>query len=74
MTPCMDVSKAKIQSDGILVKFKLRIVVKGYLQNKELVGDTWSPTASMRNLKYFLVDAVKRKAIVHELYFIGAFL
>ena len=39
--PCMDVYKNKIQSDGSLDKFKLRIVVRGYLQNKELVGDTW---------------------------------
>ena len=50
VTPCMDLYKAKIQSDGSLDKLKLRIVVRGYLQNKEIVGDTWSPTASMRNL------------------------
>ena len=70
----MDVYKAKIQSDGSLDKLKLRIVVRGYLQNKEMVGDTWSPTASMRTFKYFLADAAKHKAIVHRLYFIGAFL
>ena len=62
VTPCMDVYKAKIQSDGILDKLKLRIVVRGDLQNKEMVGDTWSPTAYMRNLKYFLVDVSKCKA------------
>ena len=38
-----------------------------------MVGDTWSPTASMRNLKYFLADAAKHKARVHQLDFIGAF-
>ena len=54
VTPCMDVYKAKIQSDGSLDKLKLRIVVGGDFQNKEMVGDTWSPTASMRTLKYFL--------------------
>ena len=43
-----------------LDKLKLRIVVRGYLQNKELVGDTWSPTASMGTLKYFLEDATKK--------------
>ena len=47
LTPWMDVYKSKIQSDGILDKLKLRIVVRGDLKNKELVGDTWSPTASM---------------------------
>ena len=74
VTPCMDIYKAKIQSDGSLDKLKLRIVVIGDLQNKEIVGDTWSPTASMRTLKYFLADAAKHKARVHQIDFIGAFL
>ena len=39
-----------------------------------MIGDTCSPTASMRTLKYFLADAAKHKARVHQLYFIGAFL
>ena len=66
----MDVYKAKIQSDGSLDKLKLRIVVRGDLQNKEMGGDTWSVTASMRNLKYFLSDASKHKSRVHQLDFI----
>ena len=70
----MDVYKEKIQYDGSLNKLKLRILVRGDLQNKEMVGDTWSPTASMRNFKYFLSDVAKHKARVHQLYFIGAFL
>ena len=49
VTLCMDVYKAKIQSDGSLEKLNLRIVVRGDLQNKEMIGDTWSPTASMRH-------------------------
>ena len=49
-------------------------MVRGDLKNKELVGDTWSPTASMRTLKYFLADVTKHKARVHQLYLIGAFL
>ena len=39
-----------------------------------MVGDTWSPTASMKTLKFFLADAAKHKARVHQLDFIGAFL
>ena len=70
----MDVYKAKIKSDGSLDKLKLRIVVRGDLQNKELVGNTWSQTASMRTLKYFFIDATKHKVIVHQLYFIGTLL
>ena len=74
VTQCMDAYKAKIQSDGSLDKLKLRIVVLGDLKNKEMVGDTWSPTAYMRKLTHFLEDAVKHKARVHQLYFIRAFL
>ena len=72
MCSCMDAYKEKIQSDGILDKLKLTIVVRGDLQNKEMVGDTWSPTASMRNLNYFLADAAKHKSRVHQIDFIGA--
>ena len=39
-----------------------------------MVGDTWSPTASMRTLKYLLADTATHKARVHQLYFFGAFL
>ena len=39
-----------------------------------MVGDTWSPTASMRTLKYFVADAAIHKARVHQLDLIGAFL
>ena len=70
----MDVYKTKIQYDGSLDKLRLRILVRGDLQKKELIGDTWSPTASMRTLKDFLEYAAKHKARVHQLYFIEAFL
>ena len=74
VTPCMDVYKTKIQPDGSLDKLKWIIVARGDLQNKKLVGDTCSPTASMRNFKYLLADATKHKSRVCQLYFIGAFL
>ena len=34
VTPCMDAYKYKIQSDVSLDKIKLRILVRGYMQNK----------------------------------------
>ena len=74
ITPSMDVIKAKIQSDGSLDKLKLRILVRGYMQSKELVGENWSPKSSMRTLKYFLAYAVKHKARLHQLDFIEEFL
>ena len=70
----MDVYKYKIKSDWSLDKLELIIVVRGDLQNMELVEDTWSPTASMITQKYFLADATKQKARVHQLDFIGEFL
>ena len=70
----MDVYKAIIQSDGSLEKLRSRIVVRGDLQNKELVGYNSSPTASMRTSKYFLEYESKNKARVHQLYFITIFL
>ena len=50
------------------------ILVRGDLQNKELAGDKWPPTASMRTLKYFLEGSTKNKARVYQFYFIGEFL
>ena len=47
---------------------------RGDLQNKDLILDTWLPTASMRTFKYFLSDTANNKEIVHCLDFIGTFL
>ena len=74
VTPYINIYKAKIYYDGSLDKLKLRIVVRVYLQNKHLIGNTWSHTDSMKTLKYFLEYAVNHKARMHQLFFIGAFL
>ena len=39
-TQCMDIFKSNIQFDGSIDKLKLRILVRGDLQNKEIIGDT----------------------------------
>ena len=54
----------------VLTKIKLRIEVRGYLQNKVLIGYTWSPIASKETLNYFMVDSSKHKEILHQLYLI----
>ena len=72
--PLMYVYKAKIQSDGSLDKLKFIIFVRGALQNKEIIGDTWDPTASISTLKYLLVDVSSHKSRVHQLDFIEVFL
>ena len=73
MTPCMGVYKGKIQYDGSLDKLKLVIVVREDLQTKEIIGDTWYPTASMLTLNFVFADFSKHKARVHQLAFIGSF-
>ena len=54
VNPFMYVYKAKIKYDGSIDKLSFRIVVRGYVQNMNMIGYTWSPTASMSNLKCFL--------------------
>ena len=63
--------QGKTQYDGSLDKLNLIIVVRGEFQNKEIIVDTWYPTASMITLKYFLEDASMHKLRVHQLDFIG---
>ena len=65
----MDLYKAKIQSDGSLDKLNLRLLVRGDLQNKDLIGNNWSSTAFMRNLKYLLAYSVNHKEIENQLDF-----
>ena len=57
----MDVHRSKIQSYGSLDKLKLRIVVRGDIQNKEIIGETWSTPSSISTLKCFILDASKQK-------------
>ena len=46
--------QGKIKSGGSLDKLKLIILVRGDLKNKEIIGDNWDPTESIKTLKYFL--------------------
>jgi hypothetical protein len=50
------------------------MVVRGDLQDKNILEDKWSPTASFQALKMFLAHAARLKILVHQLDFIGAFL
>ena len=40
LTPCVNFYKAKIQLDESLQKLKWEMFIRGYLQNKDLIGDT----------------------------------
>ena len=56
----MDVYKAKIQSDGSLDKIKLRIMVRGDFQNKEMVVDTTKHKERFHQL-YFIGALLRAK-------------
>jgi hypothetical protein len=73
-TPVMETFKVKVKSDGSLDKLKMRLVVRGDLQDKNITEDKWSPTASFHSLKMFLAHAAHIKARVKQLDFVGAFL
>ena len=66
VTPCMDSYKSKIHFYVSLDKLELIISVRGDLQDKELVGYTWSQIVSMRKITYFFADATKHKARFHQ--------
>ena len=66
VTPHMGVYRSKIQYIVIIEKLNLIIVVRGDIHNKGLIGDTLSPTSSMRTLISFLEDAVKHNARVYQ--------
>jgi len=73
-TPVMETFKVKVKSDGSMDKLKMRLVVRGDLQDKNITEDKWSPTASFRSLKMFLAHVSRMKARVKQLDFVGAFL
>ena len=73
-TPCMNIFKAKIQSYGIFDNLKLRHLVRVYLKNKEIIGDTCSLRESMRDIKHFLEYTSNNISRLHQLDCIGEFL
>ena len=74
VTPYIDIYKINIQYDGSLDKLKLITIIRGYFNNKEMIGDTWASTASTITMKYFLANSSRYKEIVHRLNLIGTFL
>ena len=65
--PIMEVNRAKIDSEGMLEKLKTRLVVRGDIMRKHITEDSWSPTAAIRDLKFFLADAARSKAVIWQL-------
>ena len=72
--PAMLIFKAKVTSRGYLDKLKTRYVARGDLQQKSGDPETlWSPCVFARTFKMFVGQAVKRRKVIKQLDFIGAF-
>jgi hypothetical protein len=71
--PAIFVYKAKITSKGYLDKLKARCVARGDLQEKSDPNDIWAPCVFARTSKVFVSQAAKRKRIIKQLDFVGAF-
>ena len=50
------------------------IVIRGDLQNKEIIGYTWYPTEPMMTLNCLLAYSSKHKSRVLQVYLIGSYL
>ena len=72
---CKWVFKKKLKTDGSVDKYKARLVVKGYKQQKGLdYFDTYSPVTRITSIRIMLAIAAMRNLEVHQMDVKTAFL
>ena len=71
--PAKLVCKTQLNIYGGLDKLKARICLRGDMQIKDDFI-SWSPTASIRLLKYFIADAAQNASKIYQLAFIQTFI
>ena len=60
--------KIKYNSDGIVERYKTRLVAKGFTQRKEIdYKETFSPVAKLTTVQCLLVVAVVRHWSLHQM-------
>ena len=74
IVPVTAKSRVKAQANGKLEKAKMRICLRGDLQEELIDESTWCPIAGFRATRKLLANACRRRARVYQLDFIGAFL
>ena len=72
---CKWVFKKKMKTDGTIDKYKARLVIKGYKQQKGLdYFDTYSPVSRITSIRMMLAIASMRNLAVHQMDVKTAFL
>ena len=60
--------KRKLKSDGTVERYKARLVVKGYIQKKDIdYFDTYAPVARITTLRTLIALASIYKLIIHQM-------
>jgi hypothetical protein len=72
--PVTVIYKTKLRSDGLVDKLKVRIAIRGDLDEAAQDEDNGAPLATFRLLKVFLADAAKKRRRVYQSDFVGAYL
>ena len=72
--PVTVIYKTKLKSDGMIDKLKVRIAIRGDLDEAAQEEDNGAPLATFRLLKVFLAEAARRRRSVYQSDFVGAYL
>ena len=72
--PVKDVYKVKISSDGTIDKLKVRIAIRGDLDQDAIGENNWAPAITFIILKLFLAEAARLGLPVYQVDFVSAYL
>lgn len=73
--PCKWIFKAKTDQDGKVVRYKARLVIKGYKQKKGIdYGEVYSPVVRYTSVRYLFALAVKYNLEIDQMDAVSAFL
>lgn len=73
--PCKWVYKIKTDSNGEVVRYKARLVIKGFIQKKGIeYNEIFAPVARHTSIRYLLAMAVKYNLFIEQMDAVTAFL
>jgi hypothetical protein len=72
--PVTVIYKTKLKADGMIDKLKIRVAMRGDLDDEAQEEDNGAPLATLRLFKIFLSNASKRRRRIYQSDYIGAYL